>query len=416
MGESFAARETCEPMGRGISLVMLRRTLLLLIALPALLPAQTPGKVTVAVRVVDSAGAPVPDAEVTVVRDVAAVMASAPTNAAGRAQLSVVRSTAGALQLSVRKIGFQRGYQFFTLPAGDSMSLEMRINRSVASLAPVTVTAEEDLRRKSYHLGAEDIEKSTRTLIDATDVFKLRPDMLNSRGGAGACAIPFTQHNGSIENVWINGRHIALPIVDSTYVAGREQMLGIGGPPPRPNPRLLPSKGPVVTLGFASQPRSFSHIDTVLSILQGIKPEHIEEITYHDCFDKPMERNFTEMAMFITLKPGIGYREGFGTYVVADEMAAPNRMALDSLPKFRFRLLGVYDFDTGDPLAGVDIVEPSTGIGAKTSKTGTVSLFFVPPGLATVRLHLDGYRDTTAAVAISPADTMPITLTLTRRK
>jgi hypothetical protein len=160
---------------------------------------------------------------------------------------------------------------------------------------------------------------------------------------------------------------------------------------------------------------AFSHIDTVLSILRNIHPEHIEEITYHDCFDDSIGKNNSDMSMFIVLKPGIGYENGIGSYVIADKPAAARALAVDSLARFRFRLLGVYDLDTGDPLPDVDVIDSASGVRAKTTATGTVSLFFVPEGPGALRLHRDGFRDTTLSVTISPADTVPLTVLLSRR-
>lgn len=302
---------------------MLRRVLCLLALCPALARSQASPNVTIAVRVVDSANAPIAGADVSVVRDVSVAVAHAATNAAGRTWLSVPRAD-GDFQLEVRKIGFQRGYRFFTSPAADTMFMEIRLLRTVVSLAPVTITATEDLKRKSYHLDAEDIKNSSRAMIDGTDIFKLRPDMKTSRGGAMACAVSFTPHDGWIESVWINGRRAVFPYVDADYVAARKPSLGIFTPPPRPNPRLTSSKGRPAPSPFTA----FSHIDTVLSILRYIKPEHIAEITYHDCFDTSIGKTHSDMAMFIVLKPGIGYKDGIGSYVLADE--APKTAPADT--------------------------------------------------------------------------------------
>jgi hypothetical protein len=393
---------------------MLRRVLCPLAFCPTLALGQAPASVTIAIRVVDSANAPVAGADLSVVRDVSASLAHGTTNTAGHARLSMLRS-AGDLQLAVRKIGYQRSYRFFTLPAADSMVLEIRLLRSVVSLAPVTISAKEDLRRKSYHLDADDIENSSRAMIDGTDIFKLRPDMMNSRGGAQACAVPWTPRDGWIESVWINGRRVILPIVDSVYVAGRKAALGLASRPPRPNPRISQGRGRAPAPRPMPPPFStFSHIDTVLSILHSIKPEHIAEITYHDCFDTSIDKSHSDLAMFIALKPGIGYKDGIGSYVVADEEPKTNGTDLGALPRYRFRLLGVFDGETGDALPGVDVLDTLSGTSAKTTSTGTVSLFFVPEGTRGVRLHRDGYRDTTFTLTISPTDTIPLTFTMPR--
>jgi Carboxypeptidase regulatory-like domain len=383
--------------------------LCLLCIFPRLALAQGSASVVIALRVVDSASAPVPGADVSIVRGVSSVLAHAATDAAGNARLALPAGEKN-LQLVARRIGYQPLYRFFDAPAADSTTMSVTLSRTVATLAPVNVTASEDLKRKSYHLDAEDIENTDRAMLDATDLFKLRPDMMTSRGGAQSCAVPWTDHDGWIENVWVNGRRVALPVVDSQYVAGRKPALGIENPPPRPNPTLSRSGQSRPTQPAFTQ---FSHIDTVLSILHSIKPEHIAEITYHDCFDTSIGKPHDSMAMFIVLKPGIAYDEGAGSYVVAER---PRRILseLDTLPRYRFRLVGIFDGATGDPLPNVDVIDTLTGTSAKTTATGTVSLFFVPAGARPLRLHLAGYRDTTLTVTISPADTIAMTLILSR--
>lgn len=82
------------------------------------------------------------------------------------------------------------------------------------------------------------------------------------------------------------------------------------------------------------------------------------------------------------------------------------------LPAYRNRLLGVYDLATGEPVEGAAITDMKSGTVALTTKTGTVSLIFLPDGGATIQIRKLGYEPITQVVSIAPADTVPITILL----
>ncbi len=78
------------------------------------------------------------------------------------------------------------------------------------------------------------------------------------------------------------------------------------------------------------------------------------------------------------------------------------------------RILGVYDQDSGAPIEGVRVADILTGTFAATTITGTVALNFLPDGGGLVRLQKIGYLSQTMFVAVTAADTTPLTLVLAR--
>ena|ERR1041385_2639685 len=79
-------------------------------------------------------------------------------------------------------------------------------------------------------------------------------------------------------------------------------------------------------------------------------------------------------------------------------------------PSYRSRILGVLDGNTGEPIEGVRITAVGSGTWATTTKTGTITLAFLPDGGDSVTLRKTGYLPTGVFASISATDTAAITV------
>jgi hypothetical protein len=347
----------------------------------------------VRVRVVDSAGAPIANAEVSALRGLTTVVPGGPTDSSGRRSFTVPQG--GGYEVVARRIGYQRGEQFFSA-INDSVGIRIVLRTAATNLPAVSVTAKEDIKRRAYHLDADDIASSKRPIIDGLDVLtKLRPDIIYTR-------VP----NCSLQYVWVNGNRIVFPTINPGLAAKARQM--------RQAAKATPHIGPT---GLATVNL------TVQSVMASIHPEHIEEVNFADCNDTSVDRVKGNSALYVTLKPGIGFDRAIGSYVVEsmalapNDRAAVNDAALNTKPApYRNRLLGVFDEETGEPVPGAEVADSTSGTFATTTATGTVSLLFLPDGISTLLVRKPGYTPLRFPIVISPRDTLPITLTLAKPK
>jgi hypothetical protein len=380
--------------------------LVLVLALGHFAQAQVATSVAIRVHVADSTGAPVAGADVAIVRNLTNVVARGTTDDRGNQVLSVPRIGADN-NLVVRKIGFVRADRFFA-DTGAATTFDIRLARAVHALETVKVTADEDLRRKSYFIDAEGIETSPRPVVDALDVVtKLRPDMIWGRRGepdrigqhgtksglrrvgppsprqiaASASAFGYCP---PVQNVWVNGERQRLIATNATAVA---RLSG--------NATLINS--------------------LIATVLASIKPEHIQEIEYHPCTDviadaPPQSTN----AIFVTLKPGVGYDPGNGSFVASSvaSSVASARASAASAPRTA-RLIGVFDEATGQVVSDAEVVDVTSGAFMRTSTTGTATLGFLSPGATEVRVQKAGYEPQIIAVS---SDTTAVTVVLTPQK
>lgn len=365
--------------------------------------AQQPRDLAVRIFVVDTAKRAMPAVSLTIVRGLNQQVAAGTTDSGGHSVLHVPNDT-GAYQVVARRIGYQRAVHFFAKAFADSIGIQLVMRLAVQQLEAVVVTGKQDVARKSYHIDADDIANSTRTIVDATDIVtKLRPDMLDGR--AGSCGL---------ENVWVNGQYIE-------FAPDNDHALVRRGSPPAP-----PPSGPVFSRKGGSSPRGLRATpqqrvaNTPWSILASIKPEHIDEINYVDCFRDPVHKRNSDNAVFVVLKPGVDFIAGIGSFVadtawggaahgVSEQLATAGAIT----PAYRNRLLGVYDMRTGDPMADVEVIDVATGTRAKTTATGTVALGYLAEGANTIRVHRDGFRDEELEVVIGATQTLPLTVLLT---
>ncbi len=327
----------------------------------------------VSVHVIDSTGIAIEGADVAVLVGLAESKATGNTDPSGRASLTVTEPR-GDYQLVVRKIGYNRSDQFFRGAPG-RLSFDVVMHRNTQALAPVRVTAREDLKRKSYFIDADEIAKHADELIDASDILKkLKPDMVcgrscsplgggvpaSARTAARSCPISTTNPSGcrrtagsgatpgmSRTSAWVNGQRILMIATDPVCLTGK--------------------RGALTGLPAGT-----------MQVLCEILPEHIEQIQYIDEFDNSIGKVGSNSALFIVLKEGVVYEPGNKSYVrdpsaripgiraalpgAQTSLAPPPALtalpARDSatahpdsappLPTYRYRVLGVFDQDTGD--------------------------------------------------------------------
>jgi len=234
------------------------------------------------VRVNDSTSRPLSTLEV-LVRQGRRTVVAARTASNGMATLSF-RDDSTVFEVVARQIGFLPASRFVRLLPGDTVELSLTLVRAVQSLANVRVTARESARRRAYFVDAATIASSTRRIRSALDaIVALRPNMLTSIGGRRVC--------GTVQEVWVNGWRIPQNFA----------------PDPMVLDRMLPGVSPRAPVS-----------PQVLTILESIRPEHIAEMSYIDCFGGPVDAFGSKNAVFIVLKPDIQYRWPTGTVVVDD--------------------------------------------------------------------------------------------------
>ncbi|MGH7622009.1 MAG: hypothetical protein ACREMU_06680 [Gemmatimonadaceae bacterium] len=67
---------------------------------------------------------------------------------------------------------------------------------------------------------------------------------------------------------------------------------------------------------------------------------------------------------------------------------------------------------SGAPIDSCAVTDSTTGITARTTKTGTISLGFLEPGMNTLTIAKPGYDPISVQVDSAPADSVPVTIVL----
>ena len=269
---------------------------------PAVRVAHAQTSTVVRLRVTDSTRAPVAGAEVSLVRGLADAITRGTTDADGRLALTVRQSEDDDYEVVVRKMGYLRGDRFFPGSGRDTVALQVVLARVLHGLETVTITEEADLRRRAYFIDADAIASSAHPLFNALDVInKLRPDMVWGLAGRQQTVASSVTSSGrrtartsrfgeppAASDVWVNGQRIVYVPRDEMTFARRNSG---------------------VTKDLPLQ---------VQYILSEIRPEHIAEMRYADPADMTVGKTHSNNALFIVLKPGVGYAPGNGSFVIDD--------------------------------------------------------------------------------------------------
>jgi hypothetical protein len=259
---------------------------------PSLAAAQSSKRVILRVTVAEVPGGRLLEGVNVSVASDSGMLASATTDSLGRASIGVPPSMS-KLHFLARRVGYQPAQTILDRSRQDTLSVDVELEPIAQQLDSVRTTAR--ATSMNYALGAAEIAQSRRTILDAYDALRaLRPNML----GDVMRGCPFVQ------DLWINGRR--QPVYPNEIVP-----LGDDVSPIRDDG----SARPTVRSSFPPfhAPRS--------APLAMIRPEHIAEMRYVNCWSRPVAGMHSVNALFINLKPGVGFDFRHGSHVV-DSAAA----------------------------------------------------------------------------------------------
>jgi hypothetical protein len=274
----------------------LAAALLLSLALPVVARAQQSDTVRLTVRVLNQLGLEVPLADVAVRTRDGTVVGRAQTDSAGRAALTFLRSSSGE-QLFIRRLGYLPQTQPLPYPLEQSNSIVALLTDADApTLDTVRTNSSEALRRRIYFIDSTAIAHSPVRIYDGWDVLKkLRPDIAYGRDPINYCP--------GVQEVFINGLWVVPEtVLINPLVMARE---------PQPS-----GAAPHLAKAHLANNARGGHRLQSLNALALIKPEHIAQITFRDCREKPIAGMHSTSAVFVVLKDGIAFDPATGSFPI----------------------------------------------------------------------------------------------------
>jgi hypothetical protein len=265
------------------------------LALPSVAQAQKGDTVRITVSVVNQLGFPVRTAEVAARTRDGTIVTRAQSDSTGRAVLIFMKADS-IEQLFTRKLGFDPMALPVPYPLEQSNSVfVLLMDAEAQTLDTVRTNSTQALHRRLYFIDSATIARSPVYIHDGWDVLKkLRPDIAYGRDPA----CPSVQEL-YINGVWVIPEEISIdPIVLS-----RET-----GVSPLDAPR-------VAAAAMMNGVRNGHHLQ-VMSALALIKPEHIAQITFRNCREKPIAGNHSVSAAFVVLKDNIAFDPRTGSFPI----------------------------------------------------------------------------------------------------
>jgi len=269
--------------------------LLVALALPVATRAQSSDTVTITVHVLSQLGFDVPLADVAVRTRDGTVVARVQSDTAGNAVVHFLRSANG-VQLFIRRIGFLPQTLPLPYPLEQSnLVAALLVDADAPTLDTMRTNSTEALRRRIYFIDSTAITHSPVPIYDGWDILKkLRPDIAYGRDGIGICP--------GVRELYINGVWLKpYMVTPDPLVMARER-----------RPSAAAPHAAARNAGLSGD----EHRLQTINALALIKPEHIAQITYRTCLDRPIAGMHSVNAVFVVLKDGIAFDPATGTFPI----------------------------------------------------------------------------------------------------